>query len=303
VLPIPLDKIARITPIGFNNKIVPVAHSYWETCDAWYVLPSGRPCLLERLQILAPGDAVVRDVDTRADGFIVFEGPPGLTWHFGHVTPAPGISPGVRVTAGQFVATMFQTNGFDFGVMNPAITHHFLAPERYSLLQIHAQHPVDQFPEPQRSELLSRIVSLTEPKAGRITFDVAGSASGYWVMAGNPTLYASLPNWGKWLVLTRYVERQETRIVSLGTPWPGGNTGNFLSAVDESAPSWEDITPPLGSVALKLWGLGADARPDMTRPAGTLLIEVRADETIRVEWFDTHGVVGAFTAAARIFER
>ena len=49
VLPLPLEAVARITPIGYNNKRFPTPHTYWLLCDDFFILQSSRPCRMERM--------------------------------------------------------------------------------------------------------------------------------------------------------------------------------------------------------------------------------------------------------------
>ena len=303
-LPIPVSTLARITPIGYNNKVFPTAHTYWITCDNDIVLQGTRPCHLEYQALIAPGSGVVRSLNPAPDGFVTVEGPPGLTWWFGHVTPAAGLTVGATVTAGDTVATMFFDHGFDFGLINNAVEHIFLVPERYHHGYRHAQNPIAQFPAAMQLDLLARVNSLSDP-LGRMSFDVAGTASGGWFIAGSPKTNAVLEfgNEHMLLWLAPYVERVETRILSLGNLWPGMPFG-WLSAVDAGAPALDAITQASGRVALRLWGLGVDALPNSAgTPAGTLLVELTGPSSLRVEWFNTHDPVTAFTAAARTYER
>jgi hypothetical protein len=198
---------------------------------------------------------------------------------------------------------MYYDHGFDFGLLNNGVDRAFVVPERYHNGYRNGQNPIEQFPDPLKSDLLARVNSLSDP-LGRLTYDVAGTASGGWFIAGSPKTNEPL-NFGNehmLLWLARYVEREETRIASVGQVWPGMTLG-FLVTVDPAAPSWEDITPASGKVALRLWGIGADALPNTATPAGTLLVELTGAATLRVEWFNTHDPVTAFTAAARLYER
>ncbi|MGH7568885.1 MAG: hypothetical protein ACREL9_07955 [Gemmatimonadales bacterium] len=301
--PIPVATLARITPIGYNNKVFPTPHTYWITCDAFIILQSTRPCHRERQSISAPGSGVVVRLAAVADGYITVEGPRGLVWTFGHVTPAPGLAVGSAIAPGQVVATMLYEHGFDFGLLNYGVERAFVVPERYHAGYLNGQNPIEQFPEPLKSDLLARVTSLSDP-LGRLTYDVAGTASGGWFIAGSPKTNEPLMfgNEHMLLWLARYVEREETRIVSLGDAWPGMTLGHLV-AVDPAAPAWESITPASGRVALRLWAIGADALPNTTYPAGTLLVELTGAATLRVEWFDTHSPVSAFTAGARTYER
>lgn len=302
VSPIPLDDVARITPVGYNNKTFPTPHTYWDTCDIWSVMPSERPCKRERLPLRAPAAGVVRDVQHAIDGMLAVEGPPGLIWTFGHVTPAADLASGSDVAAGEVVATMTYDHGFDFGVINYAVKHEYIDSTRYHHGYLHGEHPIAQFPEPLRSGLTERIVAPEDP-LGRLSYDMAGTAAGGWFIEGAPAGDVPLERGNDHMLLWfgRWVERRETRIMHTGEAWPG--SVNRLLALDAAAPSWEDLTPASGAVALKMWNLGTDARPNLDWPGGTLLLQVLEDERLRVEWFDTHDPVGAFTSAARTYER
>ncbi len=302
VSPIPVDLIARITVIGGDSKVWLAPQTYWLTCDIHGILPSGRPCVLERLPILAPGDGVVRDVDPSEDGFLAVEGPPGLRWTFGHVTPRPGLVRGSRVFAGDTVATMAVTHGFDFGMWNTGVLHEFVAPHRYHAGFLHAQHPIEQFPEPLRSQLAERVPSMAAG-LGRLSWDVPGTAAGNWVIAGAPAGGGVLEGGNDHLLLHlgRFPDRVETRYFAVGELWPG--MVNPGLAVDVAEPSWELITPASGARSFRLWNLGMDGLPALDWPGGTLRLEMLDGASMRVEWFDTHEPVDAFTPAARVYTR
>lgn len=303
VLPIPMDAIARISALGTNSKILPIGHTYWTTCDFEYLLPSGRPCLLEHLPIRAPADAIVFGVDAQDDGGITLEGPPGLHWTFAHVTPTAGLQRGDTIRAGDVIARMSFTYSFDFGVTNYAREpHEFARNERYLEFFRYTESPVAQFVEPLRSQLIERVVTLGDP-FGRVSFDVPGTAAGGWFLEGTPPGDASFIVEGvpKQLFLGRLQERPETRILIVGERWPG--LINRMAVVDEAAPSWDDITAADGPVAVKLWALTPEGLPKLDFPHGTALFEVLAGGRLRIDWFDTHGPVTTFSATARIYER
>jgi hypothetical protein len=302
VLPIPLDKLARITPLGFNNKPLPTDHTYWDTCDLWWLLPGSRPCVLERLPIRAPGSGVIVRLIAQEDGSIGIEGPPGLRATFGHVTPAPGLAIGDSVRAGDTIATMFFEHSFDFGILDYSITpHKFVNRERTHPGYEYAESPIAQFAEPVRSELIARVRTFADP-LGRMSYDQAGTAAGAWFLEGTPVRESMngdhAPNQ---LFLGRLQERDETRILTIGKSWPGQL--DPLLAIDPAAPSWDQITTASGIVALKAWRLDRDGRPLADSVEGTILIEVLANERIRIEWFERHDPVTTFTADARIYER
>lgn len=302
VSPVPLAKLARVTPLGFNNKILPTGHTYWDTCDIWYLLPSGRPCLLERLPIRAPGDGVVFAVDPQVDGSITIEGPPGLLATFSHVTPAAGLSRGDTVRAGDTIATMAYEHSFDFGVLNYGReARTFVRPERMPDAYLYTESPIAQFPEPLRSEMAARVRTMEDP-LGRLSYDVPGTAAGAWFLEGTPVEESLtvdyVPNQ---LFLGRLQERYEVRIMVVGETWP--DQGNRIVVIDSSDPSWDDITPASGPVHLVGWNLAADGGPNLDFANGTVLVEMLTGERLRIEWFDTHDPPTGFTGAARVYER
>src|SRR5690606_15559903 len=47
VVPVPIETLARITPLGHMGIVMPNPHTYWHTCDYDPLLKSDRPCHLE----------------------------------------------------------------------------------------------------------------------------------------------------------------------------------------------------------------------------------------------------------------
>lgn len=302
VSPLPVETIARITPLGYNNKIIPTSHTYWLTCDFEYALRSPRPCHRERQQVRAPGSGTVIAMDPATDGFLRIEGPKGLRWTFGHVTPEPGLRVGSQVSAGQVIARMTYEHGFDFGVVNYSVERSFVRRERYIEEYLYGEHPIVQFPEPLRSELTSRSRSLSRP-LGHLDFDVPGTLAGGWFLQGTP-VSASMDGVNdprrQWF--GRWIEREETRVAAFGHPWPG--MPNRWLIASPGSPSWETITPASGRVAIQLWNLDPNAEPMYSGPStGTVLLQLLDAMTLRLEWFPHHDPVTAFTSAALIYER
>ncbi len=304
VLPIPLEQIARITPLGHNNKTIPNDGTYWFTCDEQgRILQTTRPCLRARLPIRAPRDAVVHQIEAGPDGTVNLQGPPGLHINYGHVTPAAGLAKGDSVRAGDVVATMYYDYGFDVNVYHTGIPEQpYLNRARYPIPARFAQHSIEQYPEPLRSQLTALIQTTSTPAIGRLSWDVAGTASGAWFLEGTPVSESmTFANFPRQLYLGRMEERHSTRFMAVGSNWPGQI--NPAMTIDAAAPSWEEITVASGAVALKAWAKTLDATPNLTFPHGTILVQLLSADRIRVEWFDTHGPVTSFTAQARVYER
>jgi hypothetical protein len=301
VSPIPLDSIARIHPLGHNNKILPIGHSYWDTCDV-VVLFKGDECHPGRLPIRSPGHGRVRTIEAGPDGSVTIEGPPGFWAIIAHVTPAPGLREGDRVNAGEVIATMFLDHGFDFGVLNYGREpRRFLRQERYPDAYVYAEHPIEQYPEPLRSQLAERVHTFHDP-LGRLSYDSAGTAQGNWFKEGTPVGVSLRFDYAHaQLFLGPLAEREETNLMIVGEMWSGME--DELSALDAAAPSWDEITPASGVMSLRLWRLNGDGLPTPNWPHGTALVEMVSATRLRLEWFDTHEPVSGFTPAARIYER
>jgi hypothetical protein len=244
----------------------------------------------------------VFSVEPDEDGTITIEGPPGLLATFAHVTPAAGLVRGDSVRAGDVIARMTYQHSFDFGVLNFGIEpHQFVNMDRIPPAYGYAQHPIAQYPEPLRSELISRVYTQSDP-LGRLSYDQAGTAAGHWWLDGTPIEFSFTVDYvSTQLFLGRLQERYETRIMTVGERWT--DQPNTLVVIDPAAPSWDDITEASGPVALAAWGLDRDGTPLYSFPHGTVLVEVLAGERLRIEWFDTHDEVTSFTATARVYER
>lgn len=300
-LPISLNLIARITPLGYNNKTFPVGHTYWQTCDIEYLLNSGQACQTGTFPIYAPRDGTVRSV-APDDGHIIIEGPPGLIIKFDHVNPIPDLASSDAVQGGQHIGNMYQITNFDFGVINYGLQEHFfINPERYPESYLFVQNPIEQYPEPLRSQLLEYVQTFWDP-SGYISSDIEGTASGNWFKEGAPNNHsAASPDYAHThLYLGRLAEKEETRIIVVGDPW--ADMPNRMAVVDSDAPSWDELTLESTTV-VRLWGLSPDGDPELNFPHGTVLLEVLENNQLRIEWFDTHNTVLSFGENVRLYER
>ena len=300
VLPVPIETIGRITALGYNNKVLPVAHTYWETCESWVHMRLDRDCHEERQELKAPGSGIVLALLAADDGYITVEGPPGLQWTFGHVTPASGLTVGSSVTAGEVIARMFVPHGFDFGLVNPRVEHQYIVPEHYPIHGLHGEHPIAQYPASTRNELLTRM-NPAGPNLGKLSYDQLGTISGTWVTEGTGPIILERGHDNLILFLGRWSERPESRIVTFGEFWDGMPNRTLLS--DPAAPDWEQITVSSGMVSIKLWNLNADARQNFDWPGGTLLVQAIDDHSLQMEWINTHDPVSEFSSASQLYER
>ena len=311
VLPFGIDTIARIDPIGSNLKVIPVPHTYWHTCDnqtSFY--PTGYPCYEPPMIIRSPGDGVIWRIEDYIDGVIKFKVNEGFSWRFHHVNIDPSWNEGDTVRAGDIIGTMYDPNGnnFDFGITNIYVdnTSFFARPERFEENPIYyAQHPIEQFVEPLKSQLISRLPGPTNT-IGQVMFDMAGTALGAWFLEGAPLDSEALTVTYEHtqLYLGRRTVNPSTRMIKTRMPFTNLVGGLEDLAVDTNATDWEDITPNSGIHQIRLYlGLQITREPDYNNPMGSLLIEMLDDERLEIEWFDNVTQPTEFTSESRIYVR
>lgn len=306
VVPMPLDKLARITPVGSNNKILPVAHTYWFQCDEPILLPNGFPCHAESVPVVSPGEGIIRRIEGTIDGAISFQVNPTFNWGFSHVDLDPSLQEGDSIHAGDFIGMSHSLYNVDFGVFNTFINHDdlFARPERYPFLMRHSQHPIAQFTPALQEQLKLRIPGPNKNDWGRTSYDVKGTAAGAWFLDSAPRnvdVFISTNEYTQ-LYLGRLVYLPETRIINSGTPFEKDGVQPVRMVVGADQTDWADITPESGVVQLKIYNMSAEAKQGIYEN-GSLLIEMTDDETLRIEWFNTHNTISAFTEASRLYVR
>ena len=304
--PLPLDKLTWISCLGDNGKVLPIGHTYWNSCGDFEMIPNtDLGCFREKMDIFSPGDGKVHAIEEGPDGCITFTVNPSIYWTFCHVDPKPGLTIGDEVKAGQKIATMFTDFAFDFGIINYHIENEFISEERYAPPLKHAQHPIDQFTEPLRSQLISRLPgNITD--IGSPSFDVEGTAAGAWFLEGapeGPSVFE--PGGGQYLLyLGPLVQNRATQLMNIENYWDGlVGVGRSLF-VDEGNMKWADIKSSTGQVHQIMWGEDfATGTPNTNRPLGSVLLELLDDTTLKIEWFNTHNTINEFTSNSRIYNR
>ena len=93
---------------------------------------------------------------------------------------------GAYVKAGELIGYV-GNQSLDFGVYNYDEPLYFINPEAYESVEpwkIYTHDPFPYFPENIRNQLLSKMARKSEPRAGRIDYDVDGTLSGNWFEVG-----------------------------------------------------------------------------------------------------------------------
>ena len=93
----------------------------------------------------------------------------------------------IPVKAGEPIGK-FGSQSFDWSVHDAdVVLNGFVVPEHYSSepWKIHTVDPFDYYSEPIRTELLAKVIRETEPRAGKIDYDIEGKIVGNWFIDGS----------------------------------------------------------------------------------------------------------------------
>ncbi len=91
----------------------------------------------------------------------------------------------IPIKAGQVIGKIGGQT-LDFAVWNTDVTLNFIVPEHYNTepWKIHTDDPFKYFREPIKSEFLALDLRQTEPRQGKIDYDIDGKLVGNWFKAG-----------------------------------------------------------------------------------------------------------------------
>ena len=104
----------------------------------------------------------------------------------------------MALTAGATIGTVGgpSAGAFDWGLHDPRHTNFFVNPDRYAPPVLDAVCPYDPFISPMKEQLYDligdglRTASGESPQCGSMSVDVAGTASGAWVLQSDPVIQA-----------------------------------------------------------------------------------------------------------------
>ncbi|MEQ1861540.1 MAG: hypothetical protein ABMA13_16585, partial [Chthoniobacteraceae bacterium] len=229
--------------------------------------------------------------------------------------PPAGPPVGVRipVKAGQLIGRTGGGHGVDFTVIDTESTlRGFIEPARFRERDPWKLHVTDPFPfvdQPMRARLLALNPRTSEPRGGRIDYDVDGTLAGNWYREGSGG-YAGLNRrmdyWVGHLAFAPHHLDPTKIVVSIGDF--AGKPAQFW--VKGNAPDPATIGEKDGVVKYELiWSqLNNSGQPfeGMTQTVrGTALAQVLPGRRLKFEVFPgkTAADVSGFTSAARIYER
>lgn len=245
--------------------------------------------------------------------------------------PAPGESTAVRipVTAGQLIGYIGGRT-LDFSVVNTEVTlTGYIVPEHYitEVGKIHIVDPFDYFDEPIRSQLLALDLRTTEPRGGKIDYDIDGRLIGNWFVEGTNGYQGYIPDREP-----RPTDYSKTHLaivpdgidpnvftISIGSLLP--NEQNQFGILG-NAPDPARVSVETGLVVYELVRIVyADAngqlshgldhfargvqRRDDQQVLGTVLVQLLDDRHLKFEVFmgKPASQVNGFASAAQVYER
>jgi len=198
----------------------------------------------------------------------------------------------------------------------------FISPKLYEgeSWKIHTVSPFDLYEGALKAELESKSLRTAAPIGGKIDYDQPGKLIGNWFRQGSGGYSGANGNnggryWdGHLSVVPDYISPTST-IVSIGN-W----TGDAKQMVVSGAADPAAVTKDTGLVKYELKRLNyvskngmsrgnmyeKDLRPSQNESVeGTILLQVQADEKLKVEKFPGKSAaqVSGFTAAAQLYER
>jgi hypothetical protein len=171
--------------------------------------------------------------------------------------------------------------------------------------KIHTVAPLDYFTTAVKNQILPKYALKSEPRDGKIDYDVEGQAVGSWFLAGSNgylgTDGAKTSNYYKGhLSLAYFYLDPSVEEFSIGE-YNGGDAMQF--AVKDNT-DWRKITPSSGLVKVEL----ASPDPRTGQPGNTqatALLEMTGAETMKVEVFPgkSPSQVNGFTSNAKLYNR
>ncbi len=207
--------------------------------------------------------------------------------------PRPSIKVGARVQAGDSVG--MATSYLDIGVIDYDTTRHFIIPGRYHENSLHCGNVYLYFAADVREHLLAKNTRTSEPRGGKIDFDIDGALSGNWFLEGTPVTWEA----SSWLYGDAQIafvydmwEPEKIRIVCGGS-WNGAP---FCDLVNGNTPDPAGVTQASGFVKYQ------SSHGGKSYVTAVQLLEKRK---IKVEIFEnkTAAAVSNFTANAKIYVR
>lgn len=336
--PIKIENLGFMLPVGVmtGHHVTPTDHGYL-TANTWTNPGAKREENIAKFaDVLSPAPGIVSEVSsmpsvfatsTLGDYHIIIRHSCTFYTVFIHVnqisdklksvleTRVP-----VNVEAGEVIG---RSPAFDFAVYNENVTLGFINPETYQgePWKIHTDNLFANFIEPIRTQLIEKNLRKSEPRSGKLDYDIDGTIAGNWFVE-NSNGYQGKPEYqrliGYWTThLSFAYDHIDSGIMVISMGDYGGETRQF--AVKGNVPGFAEVTRQAGIVKYelvnydyfdggKVWDQGHYAEL-IVKPRdaveGTVLVEMLENRKIKFESFPgkTASQVNGFTSGAKIYVR
>ncbi|MEI6649380.1 MAG: hypothetical protein WCO08_07045 [Actinomycetes bacterium] len=290
---LPLDELAPSIPYGLTvgGHVTPIDHAYLGVKTLY--LPDADRTQAEYVPITAPADGTIIEIGSLGSPdshrvvinhgcnvysvYMVVNRVTGVLASFANEVEAKGyLSLGIKIKAGQEFGRQ-RDNMLDFNVFSGATwLSGFQNVQSYLSAETWKPYTADFLPffiPSIRTAMENQMQRTSAPRSGKIDYDVAGSASGNWFLAGTNG-YSGLPNSifstatkilnggpsegkkdGAWSHLSIAPEQVDQSAWIFSAGWwsdPGGDPKQSLLIVDPSTPAPDKLTASSGMVVYAL---------------------------------------------------
>ena len=223
----------------------------------------------------------------------------------------------IPVAAGQVIGYAGTTGTIDWHITDSRLRLNFENPSRYPGEWLYAGCVYEYYDEPLRSQIRDLSLRTTEPRCGRIDYDVAGRIVGNWFLEGEVPASA-FDDYSTHLAIV-YDEFDGTRIaISDGfairpeSPHEGDEVhfGSRVFWVEGNAPRPEDVGVADGLIKYEIMdrqapGFFGEVPSEPPEVVGVFLVQMLAPDRIQVERVMNAMAedVDGFGANARVYVR
>lgn len=302
VSPLDLSTLVAATPLGNlapPGHVLPTDHVYLSFVDPRGAL-TGQDC--SPRNVYAAGSGVVNfllQTETAGDTKVMVQMTRTFFYYYDHVRLVPGIKVGSKVTAGEKIATTTgRCPSIDLGVYDLDVNPPgFLRPSRYGEMGAHPASPYKYFSEALRAIYYAKVrvfEGVPVDKDGRLDWGIQGRLSGDWFHTSLPA-NASATDPDGW-----------ARTVSFCYDWydrtPKISIGGTIASPVVLTIGKGDLDPAQASTASGMLAY-RDTPTGPQNRAGWVLVQMLADDRIKIEYFSGDSRPIGFSNAAQEYIR
>ena len=300
--PLDLNTLVAATPMGKlapPGHVLPTDHVYLS-----FVNPMGsrigQDCSPRNVYAAGSGAVTfILQTETAGDTKVMVQMTKTFYYYYDHILLLPTIKVGSKVTAGEKIATTTgRCPSIDLGVYDLDVNPPgYLNPARYGELGAHPASPYKYFSEPLRTTYYSKVRNFEGvpiDKDGKLDWGIKGHLAGDWfhISLDAKANSAGPDGWGKTIAFA-YDWYDHTPKISIG----GTIASPIVLTISKSDPDPALVSPASGVVAYRDTPTGPQNR------AGWVLVQMLADDRIKIEYFANESFPASFTSAAQEYIR